>query len=495
MILLLTKQFIFVIMSDAESSVEIGEFTTSGETVSEVPMEEGARGTWADESPGSPDDSGVQLPEALSHLVNHGVRFKPVEHWSQTARPMLVKKLSVYFTVDTVVTSQTIIEAFDSAGIEIDTITSIQWKASNCTWVVLFEDQCAKEMALEVSSVDIAGTTVFLGDCENRLMLVKIFEAPAELPDTVVIGRLSHYGCVMSFRRDKIAQFIESGVRTARMAIHKHIPSIINLAGEYVRVWYPNQPKTCRNCGSADHLVKDFKSVRCFNCEKSGHHLEDCEEEPRCTACKSVEHRLAECPFVLYSANIDTTPKEQTEEDKAKDKEVYKQKVEQARKKREAAEKHQADMQIKTSAATVEGKDKGAKKDKNNGTDKGDKKDKEDKNDKAGENKAGKDKGEADKGDDDKHRREKKDRWSSSEKRSGDERDKRDRDEFEAWKEHQRKQRERDERDRDEHYRAREYPRRDYHRDHSSRRAEEYYTDDDDGWTEVSYRRKRRYDR
>ena len=274
--------------------------------------------------------------------------------------------------------------------------------------MVSFEDQCAKEMALQVSSVEIAGTTVFLGDCENRLVLVKIFETPTELPDTVVISRLSHYGRVMSFRRDKIVQFIESGVRMARMAVHQHIPSIINLVGEYVRVWYPNQPMTCRNCGSLDHLVKDCKSVHCFNCEKLGHRLEDCKEAPRCTALKSEDHRLADCPFVLYSANIDTTPKEQTEEEKLKDKELYKEKAEQARKKCEVAEKHQAEMQIKTTRAAAEGKDKGTKQDKNNGADKGDK------NDKTSENKTSKDKGKdksenkVDKCDDDKHQREKK---------------------------------------------------------------------------------------
>ena len=82
---------------------------------------------------------------------------------------------------------------------------------------------------MEVASIEIAGSTVFLGDCENRLVLVKIYEALAELPDTVVIGRLSHYGRVLSFRRDKIAQFIESGVRTARMSISRHIPSIVRI--------------------------------------------------------------------------------------------------------------------------------------------------------------------------------------------------------------------------------------------------------------------------
>lgn len=321
----------------SQESVDISQFTSLGETENgnqnenEGPMD-GVTGTWADDTPVSHEE-GVPVPDILRNLIDHGTRFKPVEQWSKTARPMLVKNLSVYFHVDTVVTSQAILEAFDAAGMEIDFITSIQWRASNRTWVVSFDNQLAKETALEVSSLEIGGTTVFLGDCENRLVLVKIFEAPAELPDTVVIGRLQHYGQVLSFRRDKIAQFIESGVRTARMRLHRHIPSVLNLAGEIVRVWYPNQPKSCRNCGSLDHLVRDCQSTCCFNCEKPGHRSEKCQEEPKCMCCKSEEHKLADCPYVKYSAKVDNTPKDQTEEEKQKEKEKYKQRVEREKKK------------------------------------------------------------------------------------------------------------------------------------------------------------------
>lgn len=192
----------------SQESIEISQFTSSAEN--DVSMEDSACGSWADESSNSPENV-IPIPDVLKHLINHGVRFKGVSQWNRnpSARPVLKKNLSVYFSVDTVVTSQAVLEAFDTAGIEIDFITSIQWRASNRTWVVSFENQLAKETALEVASVEIAGTTVFLGDCENRLILVKIYKAPAELPDTVVIGRLNHYGKVLSFRRDKIAQFIE----------------------------------------------------------------------------------------------------------------------------------------------------------------------------------------------------------------------------------------------------------------------------------------------
>ena len=131
-----------------------------------------------------------------------------------------------------------------------------------------FDSQLAEETALEVASpCGDCGNDGFLGDCENRLVLVKIYEAAAELPDTAFIGQRSYYGRVSSFRRDKIAQFIDR-VRTAKIRLDRHIPSIINLAGKFIWVWYPSQPKTCRNCRSEDHLVKDCSPVRCLNCEQ-----------------------------------------------------------------------------------------------------------------------------------------------------------------------------------------------------------------------------------
>ena len=48
-----------------------------------------------------------------------------------------------------------------------------------------------------------------------------------------------------------------------------------------------------------------------------------------CTVCKSDEHRLAGCPFVAYSANVDSGIKEElSEEEKQKEKENYRAKME-----------------------------------------------------------------------------------------------------------------------------------------------------------------------
>jgi len=50
--------------------------------------------------------------------------------------------------------------------------------------------------------VTFGNVSVFLGDADFKTVIIKVYKAPPEMLDTVVIGRLSHYGWVLSFRRD-----------------------------------------------------------------------------------------------------------------------------------------------------------------------------------------------------------------------------------------------------------------------------------------------------
>ena len=218
---------------------------------------------------------------------------------------MRIKKdCSVCFSVDTVVTSQDIVVGFDKSGIDIDSIISIQRKASNNTWIVTFDSPVSKTAALNEQSVTISGCVVFLGDCENKVTIVKLYELPTELPDSLIIGRLSHYGRVFSFRRDRIAEGIFNGVRTARMVLDRPIPGQTFIAGEFARIWYPGQPKTCRKCGAEGHLAASCKSQRCFNCEQPGHRSDDCPLSPLCRVCLADSHPTPECPYIYYSSNV-----------------------------------------------------------------------------------------------------------------------------------------------------------------------------------------------
>ena len=105
--------------------------------------------------------------------------------------------------MDTVITSHDIIVGFDQAGIDIDDITSIQRRGSNNSWVVTFGSKAVKVAALNEQSIKFAGCSVLLGGCEHHVSIVKIYELPHNLPDSVVIGRLNHYGRVISFRHER----------------------------------------------------------------------------------------------------------------------------------------------------------------------------------------------------------------------------------------------------------------------------------------------------
>ena len=151
-------------IGDNESSIKIGEFSSTLENkgTGKQQMGDDACRSWADEC----SEPGVRIPDVLERLIN-GLHLKATHSWSGTAKPMLVKHLSVYFLVDKIVNSQDILQAFDDAGTNIDGITSIQRKSSNCTWVVSCDHQFAKEAALEFASIEIGGVDGLFGGLQE----------------------------------------------------------------------------------------------------------------------------------------------------------------------------------------------------------------------------------------------------------------------------------------------------------------------------------------
>ena len=248
--------------------------------IPETPDEAITSPFWADSVPEnqvpavSPElfsQSPVPLPNVLGDLMSSGVQFDlvPVERWSTAGNTIRLNKfLSVYFLCDTICTTQEILQGFNVAAIDVDFISSVQFRMSNRVWIVTFNDYRAKSIALGKDEIFVSGCQILLGDCERRVLLVKIYEAPFEMPDTALIGRLSTYGKVFSFRRDHVSQNLFNGVRTAKMRLNKDIPSCIHIAGEFIRVWYPDQPKTCCRCGLRDHLAGKCDSLRCLKSRK-----------------------------------------------------------------------------------------------------------------------------------------------------------------------------------------------------------------------------------
>ena len=304
------------------SSESIEEFSSSedsmsqdGQVAASQPWSEqlGAIPEEDEESEESDDEivvlSDKELPEVLRQLINvSGIRLiaTPDSTWNVDGyAAKLRRSFSVTFSVDDEISSSDVIEAFLKVGVSVEHIYSIQYRNSNRSWCVTFTDELTKEQVLEKGVIRIANAPVFVGDAAFKTVIVKVYEAAPEMPDTVLIGRLSHCGRVLSFRRDRsIATGILNGVRTVRMRLSKTIPSAIRIAGESVFISYPGQPKSCRKCGDLGHLAQGCKNPRCYNCEAPGHRSSECKVASLCGICMKADHPTSECPFLLYSANV-----------------------------------------------------------------------------------------------------------------------------------------------------------------------------------------------
>jgi len=68
--------------------------------------------SWADVTP-EPD---IPIPDVLINLSNNGLCLKSVPFKSAGEKPQLMKNLSVYFSVDTIVASQVILRPLIALG-------------------------------------------------------------------------------------------------------------------------------------------------------------------------------------------------------------------------------------------------------------------------------------------------------------------------------------------------------------------------------------------
>lgn len=160
------------------------------------------------------------------------------------------------FSVDAIVTSEEVLEGVCNAAIAADEIKSIQYHGLNCSWCVSFVSRATKDRLLERGVIHFGNTAVFIGDTDFKTVTVKVDKAPPGMPDTIIIGRLLHYGRVLSFCQDVgVATGIHNGVCTAWMRVSSAISSSVRIASEVVFISNPGQPKTCRRCGEEGHVA------------------------------------------------------------------------------------------------------------------------------------------------------------------------------------------------------------------------------------------------
>lgn len=97
---------------------------------------------------------------------------------------------------------------------------------------------------------------------DGQETMVKIYDIPIDIEDSLIKTELSKYGQVRGIRREKWGGHddffpVESGVRTALINLQKNIPSYISVAGWTSLIVYRNQIRTCMLCQDPGHEKRE----------------------------------------------------------------------------------------------------------------------------------------------------------------------------------------------------------------------------------------------
>ena len=204
---------------------------------------------------------------------------------------------TAFFRVGEDVTSKQIFDSFRNSGIPVQAVRCLQRKPSGDV-VVTFSTAQYRDLFLQHSPL-IERRKYPTHPDSSPLVFLTIYDAPHELPESAIEHRLKPFCKVYSRRRGRVQGYPDAcnGIRHYRVSLFRNVPCYLRFGRFQLRFYHDGQQKTCRKCGSPDHLARDCENSVCFNCDTIGHTAKECTEAMRCCICKSTGHKAVDCPL------------------------------------------------------------------------------------------------------------------------------------------------------------------------------------------------------
>ena len=211
------------------------------------------------------------------------------------------RSCTAYFHADSSYTSKDLFDSLRSTDIPPTGVRCLQRKP-NGDVLVTFTKADFRHRFLEKSVFSIIRSNYSTYTSLESLSFLTVYDAPYEPPDSAIEERLKPYCTVYSRRRCRLQGYPDvcNGIRTYRVQIKHSVPCYLRFGKFQLRLYHDNQQKTCRRCGSADHLADECENEVCFNCDQIGHVASSCPEAMRCCICKSLDQKAIDCPFSWY---------------------------------------------------------------------------------------------------------------------------------------------------------------------------------------------------
>lgn len=238
---------------------------------------------------------GPILPARFNEIVAGEVRESVVRPEDENRLPG--RLLTAFFRPQIRLPSCDVLSALEEAGLHGSSVACIQRKASG-EILLTFRKAELKERFVRSK---VNGAPYAIQDVDCPLTFVQIFNAPHELPDSVITQRLADHcevvTCQPCFFRDIGWENVQDGSPHYHVRMKKPIPSYMHFGKTFIQFCYVGQPKTCRLCHSASNFANTCHTIICFNCEKTGHLVSDCPAPIACNICKATSHLARKCPF------------------------------------------------------------------------------------------------------------------------------------------------------------------------------------------------------